>query len=307
MQKLYNEYMVAKENIREELYSKFLEFLKEKDISFLVENFMFCEVEDEQSINFNDYLKKDKNTKRYKINEDYLKEKLDEVKKQYSSELYELADDRFLAEKSEELIVEFIKSLELSDLDQYFFYFQTLKNGFWSDEDWESYVKIDIGSKGLENKYCVPVSLIVDEGNIESKGKKLGKSLNHIKDFIYGKVDKINESKIDDFTKELFRQQGINLNNYKEEKFNALSFSLIFEESLKLIGDRAYYVFYNEYDLKSLRRAVEKDCINLNNLDGFYIYYPDKKESCSLSLKNKTEYKISNMILSNKNNPSIKI
>lgn len=234
-------------------------------------------------IDFNKYLKRNEKTKKYEINQRYLKWILDETKELYSSELYELADDRFLAEKSEELIIEFIKNLKLSDLDQYFFYFQTLKNGFWSDEDWESYVKIDIDSKGLENKYTVPISLIVDEGNIESKGKKLGKSLNHIKDFIYGKVDKIDESKIDDFTKELFRQQGINLNNYKEEKFNALSFSLIFEESLKLIGDRAYYVFYNEYDLKSLRRAVEKDCINLNNLDGFYIYYPDKKESYSLS------------------------
>lgn len=34
MQKLYNEYIVAKENIKKELYSSFLQFIKEKTFRF---------------------------------------------------------------------------------------------------------------------------------------------------------------------------------------------------------------------------------------------------------------------------------
>lgn len=304
MQNLYEQHVKVEEELKEKLFIEFLEFLKNEDISYAMSNFMFRKIDDNLEMNLSDLITRDD-----KINYDFLNYSLDEVADIFADELFNEAESQFLAECSEELIIKFVKFIETNNYDQFFYYVNVLKNEFWSTEDWESYVDIDINSKAFEGFYTIPVEIVVNEGNLEASGTKLSKSLRYIKQMIDNNSKSINEEKIDNFTKELFKSQGCEINDILDKrKYENSNFLPSFRNALNYIDDRIYYIGYSQLSLTGIIECVERNrFLWTNDLSPLCVCTPDSNKLFELFLDFPFETKLTNLVLSNQNNPSFNL
>ena len=304
MQELYEQHVKVERELKEELFDSFLEFLGNDDVSYIMSNFMFRKIYDDLEINLSDLITKDDS-----INYDFLNQTLDEVSDIFAPELFNEADNQFLEECSDELIIRFLRSMKLNDYDQLFYYMNMLRNEFWSTEDWESYVEIDINSKAFEGMYMIPVEIVVDEGNLESAGLKLSKSLKHIRETIDSNSKKVDEEKIDNFTKELFKSQGYEVSDILDErKYKGSNFLPSFRSILNHLDDKIYYVGYAQLSLTGIIECVERNkFLWANSLNSLCLRNPVSNKTLELFLDFPFETKLTNLVLSNQNNPSFNL